>query len=200
MKSLKPKSYTGENITDFCAVILVYDECLESTGAFNPDHLGHITRIFEDTSDSIFRLWGIQNYNEVKEFIKKLRVCGMNVISPEELITYESLVQEATHEYCDLVNSKQREPANGKEKSQYQPSLPRAYIVAIGQLVNKALKQVDFKIPRSVNVSGSGGGTSVKSNLTCHKCDKKVYIHKYCRSKGTGYSGNPPKMSTHYLP
>ena len=30
------------------------------------------------------------------EFIKKVRVCDMDVLSQEDLITYESLVQEAT--------------------------------------------------------------------------------------------------------
>ena len=52
MKSLKLKSYPGENVTDFCAAIFVDAECLESAAAFKPEHLGYITRIFEDTSDS----------------------------------------------------------------------------------------------------------------------------------------------------
>ena len=59
MKSLKLKSYPGENITDFCAEIWVDAERLESAGAFNPDHLGYITCIFEDTSDSRFHLRNI---------------------------------------------------------------------------------------------------------------------------------------------
>ena len=45
MKILKIKS---------CAAILVDAERLESAGAFKPEHLGYITRIFEDTSDSRF--------------------------------------------------------------------------------------------------------------------------------------------------
>ena len=45
----------------------------------------------------------------------------MYVISPEELITYESLVQEAMREYRYLVHSKWWEQATVKEKSQYQP-------------------------------------------------------------------------------
>ena len=65
MKSLKLKIYPGENVTDCCAAILVDAERLESVGAFKPDHLGYITRIFEDTSDSRFRLWAIQKYKEV---------------------------------------------------------------------------------------------------------------------------------------
>ena len=71
-------------------------ERLESAGAFKPEHLGYITLIFEDTSDSRFRMWDIQKYKEVMDFIKKLHVCDMDVISQEDLITYESLVQEAT--------------------------------------------------------------------------------------------------------
>ena len=84
------------------------------------------------------------------------------VISPEELITYESLLQEATREYHNIVNSKWWYPAIGTEKSQDQPSLPNAYNVATEQLVNKDLKKVDFKSPHSVNISGSGGGSSFK--------------------------------------
>ena len=66
MKSLKLKSYPGENVTDSCAEILVDVECLECAGEFNPDHLGYITRIFEDTYDFRFRLWDIQKYKEVQ--------------------------------------------------------------------------------------------------------------------------------------
>ena len=93
MKSIKLKSYPGDNVTDCCASILVDAERLESAGAFKPEHLGHITCIFEDTSDSRFCLWAIQKYKEVTEFVKKLLVCDMDIISQEDLITYESLVQ-----------------------------------------------------------------------------------------------------------
>ena len=61
-KSLKIKSYPGKIITYFCAEILVDAEHLDIYGAFKTDHLGYITYILEDTSDSRFRLWGIQNY------------------------------------------------------------------------------------------------------------------------------------------
>ena len=81
MKILKMKTYPGENVTDCCAAILVDAERLESAGAFKPDNLGYITRIFEDTSDSRFRLWDIQKYKEVTDFIKKLRVFDMDVLS-----------------------------------------------------------------------------------------------------------------------
>ena len=106
IKSLKLKIYPGENVTDCCAAILVHAERLESAGAFKPDHPGYITRIFEDTYDSRFRLWAIQKYNEVAEFINKVCVCEMDFISQEDIITYESLVQEAMREYRDLVGSK----------------------------------------------------------------------------------------------
>ena len=46
IKSLKLKIYPGENVTYFCAAILVDDERLESAGAFKPDHSGYITCIF----------------------------------------------------------------------------------------------------------------------------------------------------------
>ena len=96
MKSLKLKIYPEENVTDFCAEILVDAELLDSDGAFKPEHIGYITSIFEDTSDSILHLWDIHKYKEVTDFIKKLPVCDMYVISQEYIITYASFVQEAT--------------------------------------------------------------------------------------------------------
>ena len=108
-------------------------------------------------------------------------MCDMDVLSQEDLITYESLVQEATREYRDIVDSKRWEPATSKEKSQDQPSLPKAYTVAIEQSINKDLKQVDFKSRCSGNVSGSGKGSFAKSDGKCHKCGKKGHIHKDCK-------------------
>ena len=114
MKSLKLGSYTGGDVADFCATILVDSERLESAGDLKPEHLGYITCIFEDTSDSRFCLWDIQKYKEVAEFIKKLRVCDMDVLPQEDLITYESRVQEATLEYRYLLDSKRCELATSK--------------------------------------------------------------------------------------
>ena len=48
----------------------------------------------------------------------------MDLISPKEITTYASLVQEATREQSDIVDSKKWELAIGKEKSQEQPLLP----------------------------------------------------------------------------
>ena len=105
-KSLKLKKYPGENVKDCCTTIVVDSARRDSSGAFNPNHLKYTTHIFEDASDSKFCPWDIQKYKEVTEFIKKICVCDMDVISKEDLITYKSLVQEATHEYRNLVNSK----------------------------------------------------------------------------------------------
>ena len=134
---------------------MVDAERLNIFGACKPDRLGYITCIFEDTYDSRFHIWEIHKYKEDKDFIKKLCVCGLDVILPEELITYESLVQEATREYHDLVYSNQWDLATGKDKYQDQPSLPKAYTVAIENLVNKSLKQVDFNSRLIGNGSGS---------------------------------------------
>ena len=76
----------------------------------------------------------------------------------------------------------------------------KAYTVAIDQSTNKALNQVYFKRRCSGNCSGSGGGSSIKLNVTCHKWDKNIHIKKDCSSKGTGSSGNPPKKSANELP
>ena len=46
MKSLKLKSCPGQNVIDCCAAILLDAEHLESAGAFKPEHLGYIIRIF----------------------------------------------------------------------------------------------------------------------------------------------------------
>ena len=72
MESLKLESYLGENVTYCCAKILVDAYQIESSMAQKSDHLGYITCIIEDTSDYRFRLWAIQKYKEVTEFIKKI--------------------------------------------------------------------------------------------------------------------------------
>ena len=96
MNSLKINSCPGDIITDFCTVNLEDADHFEISGAFETERLGYITQMFEDNYDSILCLLAIHKYKEVAYFIKKLRVCDMYVIKPEELITYEFLVQEAT--------------------------------------------------------------------------------------------------------
>ena len=53
-------------------------------------------------------------------------------------------------------------------------------------------KYVDFKSQRSKNDSGSGRGSSARSDITFHKCNKKGHIKKHCRSTGHSSSGNTP--------
>ena len=51
--------------------------------------------------------------------------------------------------------------------------------MAIDQSINKDLKQVDFKSFHSGNGSGSGRGSSVRSDMTCHNCGKKGSISDF---------------------
>ena len=60
MKNLKLKDHPGRDAADCHDTILVNVESLESAGAFKPEHLGYIIRIFENTSDSRFNLWATQ--------------------------------------------------------------------------------------------------------------------------------------------
>ena len=52
MKSIKLRDHPGDNVEDFCDVILIYTNLLKSDGAFNPDNLGYIIITFEDTYGS----------------------------------------------------------------------------------------------------------------------------------------------------
>ena len=72
--------------------------------------------------------------------------------------------------------------------------------MGIDQTINKALKQVDFKSLRSGNFSGSGGGSSARSDMACHKCGKKGHIKKGFMSKVDGSGGNPPNKYANELP
>ena len=54
--------------------------------------------------------------------------------------------------------------------------------------------------PRIGNGCGSGRGSYARSDITCHKCGKKVHIKKDCRSTGNGSNGNTPKKSINKLP
>ena len=56
LRSIKLKIYQGENVTYFCAAVLVDAGKLESDIYFKLEHLEYITIIFEDTSDSIFHI------------------------------------------------------------------------------------------------------------------------------------------------
>ena len=67
---IKRKSYLGDNVTDFCALVLVYAENIERSGAFYLEHLGYIAHIFIDTSVSRFHIWVIQKYKEVTGLLR----------------------------------------------------------------------------------------------------------------------------------
>ena len=71
MKNLKLKDHLGRDVADCYDAILVNAESLEGAGAFNPEHLGQIIRIFEDTSGYRFHLWATQKYKKVMEFAKE---------------------------------------------------------------------------------------------------------------------------------
>ena len=86
----------------------------------------------------------------------------MDVIQPEELITYGPLVKEAMREYRDLLDSKQREHAAIEEKYQVKPSIPKTYPMEIENPFNKDLNKVDFRSHNGGNGSGSGGGSYIK--------------------------------------
>ena len=103
--SLKLKDHLGKNITYFCGLILVDAERLNSAEAFNPEHLGYIIRIFEETSDSVFHLWATQEYKGVMEFIENISVYGKYVMRPDKIMTSCSLFQEAMCEYHNIVDS-----------------------------------------------------------------------------------------------
>ena len=92
MKSLKLKDHLGGNITDCCDAILVYAKRLKSSGAFNPEHLGYIIHVFEDTSDYRFLLWKTHNYKEGIEVIKRIFVSDYEFMRSDDIITYGSLL------------------------------------------------------------------------------------------------------------
>ena len=75
--------------------------------------------------------------------------------------------------------------------------LAQEYLRKYSNIVNS--NQVGFKSQRSKNGSGSGRGSSARSDKTCHKCNKKGHIKKYCRSKEHGSSVNTPKKSINEL-
>ena len=60
----------------------------------------------------------------------------------------------------------------------------------IEKSINKFLNQVYFKILHSGNVNGPDGGLSVRSDVTCHKCVKKIHIKRCCKSNVNGSIGD----------
>ena len=73
----------------------------------------------------------IQNYKEVKWFIKKLHVCDVDVIKPENSINCKSLSKYYINEYHNLVEYKWWEIIDGKGKSQDHTMLLKTSTVSI---------------------------------------------------------------------
>ena len=104
MNNLKLKDHPGRYAADCYDAILENVEGLESAGAFNPEHLGYIIHIFENTSNSRFQIWASQKYKEVMKFIKKPLLCDEDVMNTNDIITYGLLTQEYLREYSNIVN------------------------------------------------------------------------------------------------
>ena len=106
MKSLKLRYHPGENVTYCCGSILVDAERLEIYGAFNPEHIGYIIHICEDTSDPRFHIWVTQKLKEFMDFIKNFFVHDEYFMRSDEIITYGPLVQETIRKYHNIFESK----------------------------------------------------------------------------------------------
>ena len=87
---------------------------------------------------------------------------GKDGMQPEKLITYKSLVQEAMHKSCSLIDSKWRKPANSKENP-----------------VNNTAEIVYPEIRHSVKDKDSGGGLSTNSVANFRNCGRKFHIQRY---------------------
>ena len=146
IKSLKLKDHPGGNVKDCCNEILVDADHLGSARAFKPTHLGYITRIFEDTSDSRFHIWSTHNYKEVMEFVKKPFVCDEDVMQTDDISTYGFLVPENLQEYNNIVDSKWLEPNYSKNDSKDDYLILMASTAAIEHPVNKNVDKAYCKI------------------------------------------------------
>ena len=93
-------------------------------------------------------------------------MCGVDVIKHEERINYEYLVKEAINKYRNIFNSNWWEIYEGNDKSQENPSPPKAHTGEIEHSANKALEQVYFIRNIAGNGNEHGGGSSIRSFLT----------------------------------
>ena len=103
-------------------------DSLESAGAFKPDHLGYIIRIFKNTSNSRFQIWATQKYKEVMEFVKKPLLYEKDVMHTNDITTYGLLAKESLREYSNIVNSKQvdfKSPRSGNGSGSERGSFAR---------------------------------------------------------------------------
>ena len=122
-------------------------------------------------------------------FIKKNCVCDEDVVRPDEIITYWSLVQQYMREYRNIVDSERWEPTGSKKKFQDEPLLLKYFTVTIEDSVNKTVKKVYCKIRHNGKDDNSVSGLSTNSVVACHKFGKKGYIKKNFKSNVNTYGG-----------
>ena len=66
--------------------------------------------------------------------------------------------------------------------------------------VNKYFNMFDFNILHGVNGNDPGGGISTRSDVTCHKCDKKGHTQRDFKPNKNGFGGNASNNPTIELP
>ena len=160
LKLIKLKDYPGENVEECVTVISQLAERLDSAGAFEPQLLCSIMKIFEHAKDERFRLWAMSKYKECANYNKELRF-GSNPTT----MTYEEICQDAVTEYKSLVDSKRWTVED--QTSKEEPSLPKSYLSQIKQSVADQLKQslpkkTDNNSP--VNLDNTNGSKSTKQS------------------------------------
>ena len=173
-KSLKLKINMDENVANFCSGILADSQRRDSVGAFKPKHFGYINCIFEDAYDYIFSIWLFHKYKEVSQFIRKLHVCDKYVIQSQDIITCESLFQEATREYPNNVDLNIWESADSKEMFYDEPFLIKAYTVVTIQIDKNNRKKFYLKSSASGKTMSLVVGSYTKSVATCHIWGKRA--------------------------
>ena len=74
------------------------------------------------------------------------------------------------------------------------------FTVAIESPVNNTAEKVYCKTDHKGKDNKSGVGSSTKSVVTCHKCDKRGHMKKNCKSNRNGSDGRIYKISTIKFP
>ena len=94
--------------------------------ALSPEHLVDISRTLEESKDTRFWIWKIEKYCKVADFLNQLRVANSELITSKDIITYETLTQEACSEYFNLLYSNLLYPASNTKGSD-ETHFPKAY-------------------------------------------------------------------------
>ena len=184
LKEIKLKDFPGENVEDACAQIVTLSETLEGAGYWRHELLADISKVFEESSDTHFKLWAMDTYRGVKRYVEDLRVTPVEMITGQHY-TYKSLTIDACAEYRSLRDSKRYEPLKNKAKGS-EPELPKGYAALVRQEVSK---QMGGKGTGGGRRSQGGGGKSGDENphkdLYCHGCGEKGHIKPNCPKKDT---------------